>query len=141
MLEIQLIDSNAKMPTRGTEEAAGLDFYTPVNVTIEPRKDVLVPLGLKMKFPKGWAMIFKEKSGIATKKKLDIGACVIDSDYRGIPHAHLINNSDETITFSIGEKIVQGVMVQVWLGNAKQVDNIDENTQRGTGGFGSTGNK
>lgn len=141
MLEIELIDENAKMPTRGTEESAGLDFYTPIDLVIKPRQDVLVPLGLRMKFPKGWAMIFKEKSGIATKKKIDIGACVIDSDYRGIPHAHLINNSDEIVEFKTGDKVVQGIMVQVWLGMPIQVTKIDEDTQRGAGGFGSTGDK
>jgi len=139
MLEIELVDENAKMPTRGTSESAGLDFYTPIDFTIFPKKDILIPLGLKMKFPKGWAMIFKEKSGIATNKKLDVGACVIDSDYTGIPHAHLINNSDNIVTFKAGEKIIQGILIQVWIGNAIEVKKIDNLTERGEGGFGSTG--
>ena len=141
MLEIELVDKNAKMPTRGTYESAGLDFYTPEYIFIPPRSDLLVPLGLKMKFPEGWALIFKEKSGIATRKKIDIGACVVDSDYRGIVHAHLINNSDDEVIFYQGDKVVQGIMVQVWLGEPKQVDKLNDITERGSGGFGSTGEK
>lgn len=138
-LEIELVDKNVKAPTRGTLESAGLDFYTPVDFFINPRSDKLIPLGIKVKFPKGYALIFKEKSGIATKKKIDIGASVVDSDYRGIIHAHLINNSDDVIRFNSGDKIIQAIITPLWIGSPKIVESISDITERGEGGFGSTG--
>jgi dUTP pyrophosphatase len=140
-LNIELLSDNAKEPIRGTEESAGIDFFTPIDVKIEPRKDILIPLDISVEIPKGFAMIMKEKSGIATKKKLDILACVIDSDYRGNVHSHLYNNSDEVVSFEKGDKICQGIIVPVWLGKVNVVDSINRNTERGAGGFGSTGDK
>ncbi|MDD5651149.1 MAG: dUTP diphosphatase [Candidatus Nanoarchaeia archaeon] len=140
-LNIQLLSENAKMPTRGTKESAGLDFYTPINIIIEPRKDVLIPLDICVEMPQGYTLIMKEKSGIATKKKCDILACVIDSDYRGNVHAHLYNNSDHEVTFTKGDKICQGLVFPVWNGVPKLVNEVDVNTERKDGGFGSTGDK
>jgi len=143
-LNVQLLSEEfpqAKIPTRGTKESAGLDFYTPIDITIQPNKDILVPLGIKLEMPAGYALVFLEKSGIATKKKLTVGAKVVDSDYRNIPHAHLINNSDETVTFTAGDKVVQGIITPVWLGDALKVESVNENTERGLGGFGSTGDR
>lgn len=138
-LEIELIHQNAKFPTRGTVDSSGLDFYTPVDVIIEPNSDVLIPLGLKMRFSKGYSLIFKEKSGIATKKKLDLGACVVDSDYRNEVMVHLVNNSNEIQEFKVGNKIVQAIVVPIWLGLPEVVSNIDENETTRKGGFSSTG--
>jgi dUTP pyrophosphatase len=139
-LNIELVDKYAKMPTRGTDDSAGLDFYTPVDFHINPGEDALIPLGIKTEFPKGYALIMKEKSGLATKKKLEILACVIDADYRGIVHAHLHNTSKtEAAFFHSGEKVCQGIIVPIWTGTPKMVEFIDEATQRGTLGFGSTG--
>ena len=91
-----------------------------------------------MEFPRGFALVMKEKSGVATKKKISILANLIDSDYRGIVHAHLHNTSPSDIAiFKEGEKVCQGIVVPLWIGLPKQVDHIDENTERGTGGFGS----
>jgi len=138
-LNVQLVHAKAKMPTRGTPASAGLDFYTPVDVIIPAGADVLVDLGLKLEMPDGFALIFKEKSGIATSKKLDVGGCVVDSDYRGVPKAHLFNNGQDVAVFKEGDKIVQGIIVNVWDGLPKQVERVDGNTVRGEGGFGSTG--
>lgn len=136
---VELIHPGAKLPTRGTEQSAGIDFYTPINFSIGPNEDALIPLGIKLEFAIGWALILKEKSGIATKKKLDLGACVIDSDYRGEPHVHFFNNSDEFVSFKKGDKVCQGLFVPVALRNPVQVNKVEINTERGEGGFGSTG--
>lgn len=138
-MDVQLLSNNAKIPTRGTKESAGLDFYTPIDIIINPWSDILIPLDLKIYITEGYALIMKEKSGIAFKKKCDIGACVIDSDYRGNIHAHLINNSGEYISFLKGDKICQGIIVPIWMGDINLVDKIDGETERGSGGFGSTG--
>ena len=141
ILKVKLLSEDAKMPTRGTPGSSGLDVYTPVDIIIQPRQDVLIPLDLAFEIPFGWDLSVYNKSGIATKKKLDKGAELIDSDYRGNCHIHFFNNSDEAVKFNKGDKISQLVMREVWMGELQQVDELDNNTERGTGGFGSTGNK
>lgn len=140
-LKVKLLSENAKMPTRGTPGSSGLDVYTPVDIIIQPRQDVLIPLDLAFEIPFGWDLSVYNKSGIATKKKLDKGAELIDSDYRGNCHIHFFNNSDEAVKFNKGDKISQLVMREVWMGELEQVDELDDNTERGAGGFGSTGTR
>lgn len=138
-LNVELLNENVKVPERANDDDAGMDVFTPVNFSIAPGSDNLIPLGWKCEFPKGYALVFKEKSGIATKKKLDIGACVVDAGYRGEVHIHLFNNSNSTVVFDVGDKVAQFLIVPVWHGDAVQVDSVSDNTTRGEGGFGSTG--
>lgn len=140
-MNVQLLSENAKVPTRGTKYSAGLDFYTPIGIQIKPRNDILIPLDLIVEIPSRFVLIMKEKSGIAIKKKLNIGAAVIDSDYRGNIHCHLINNSDEIVYFNKGDKICQGIIIPIWLGIPTVVDIISKDTERSDGGFGSTGDR
>ena len=138
-LKVKLLSENAKIPTRGTPGSSGLDVYTPIDVDILPRQDVLIPLDLAFEIPFGWDLSVYNKSGIATKRKLDKGAELIDSDYRGNCHIHFFNNSDELVHFNKGDKISQLVMREVWMGELEQVEELSD-TERGQGGFGSTGN-
>ena len=140
-LKIKLLEDGI-LPTRANESDAGYDVYCPLNLsfTILPGEDCKIPLNWQYEFPKGYALIFKEKSGRATKDKLDLGACVGDAGYRGILHAHLFNNSKTTaVHIGPGEKICQFVIVPIWNGEIIQAQELDENTDRGTGGFGSSG--
>jgi deoxyuridine 5'-triphosphate nucleotidohydrolase len=141
ILQVKRLSSNAKIPTRGTNGSSGLDVYTPIDITIEPRKDVLVPLDLSFNIPYGWDLVVHNKSGVSTKKKLLKGAELIDSDYTGNCHVHLFNNSDDIVTFKKGDKIAQLVMREVWMGELVEVDEIVKDTDRGSGGFGSTGDR
>ena len=125
-------------PIRAHDDDAGIDFYSPIYAYIPPNSDILIPLNLKVELKRGQALIFKEKSGVATKKKLSVGACVIDSGYRGIVHAHLFNHSSQTQTIEAGQKIVQGIIVDVSLEEVIVVDIIESITKRGENGFGST---
>jgi dUTP pyrophosphatase len=138
-LKVQLLSENAKVPTRATKGDAGLDLYTPIDIQINPNSDVLIPLDIRLEFPEGYAFIVKEKSGIATKKKLDIGANLVDANYRGSVHVHLFNNSNEIVSFKKGDKIAQGIIVPIWDGQPIQVREISIETERSVGGFGSTG--
>lgn len=140
-LKVKRLSENAKLPTRGSVGSSGLDVYTPIDVVIKPRGDILIPLDLSFDIPFGWDLCVYNKSGIATKKKLDKGAELIDSDYIGNCHVHMFNNSDDTITFSKGDKIAQLVMRQVWMGDLEEVDDLNKITDRGSGGFGSTGDR
>lgn len=138
-LKVKLLSNTAKLPTRGTPGSSGLDVYSPINVTIPPRGDTLIPTDLAFDIPYGWDLSVYNKSGLATKKHLCKGAELIDSDYTGNVHIHYFNHSDQPVTFSIGDKIGQLVMREVWLGDVQLVDTIEKQTERGDGGFGSTG--
>jgi dUTP pyrophosphatase len=140
-LKVKLLSENAKVPTRGTCGSSGLDVYTPIDIDIEPRKDVLIPLDLAFDIPFGWDLSVYNKSGISTKKKLDKGAELIDSDYTGNCHIHFFNNSDDMVHFDKGDKVAQLVMREVWMGSLEVVDKIEKNTKRSGNGFGSTGTK
>jgi dUTP pyrophosphatase len=137
-LYIQLVHPYATMPTRAKDGDAGMDVYTPMPLQIQPRQDALISLGWKCEFPKGFVMLFQEKSGRATKDKLDVGACVVDSGYRGLVHAHLFNNSDVPVLIPRGERVAQFIIVPCWTGQPDQVTELSE-SDRGEGGFGSTG--
>ena len=137
---------NVKTPARGTPESAGIDFYVPEGHVwnINPNSSALIPSGIKAKVPKGHALIAFNKSGVAVKKNLIVGACVVDEDYQGEIHLHLMNVGDSPIVVGGGEKITPFVLLPVFYDNVEVVElnNLyDENTIRGDGGFGSTGDR
>jgi len=140
-LNIEMLSRDVKIPTRAHHDDAGIDFYAPNSFEIYPGEDILIPLKLKTEFPKGYVLLFLEKSGISTRKKIDIGAKVIDAGYRGEIHAHLFNNSDYKVIIKKDEKIVQGVITPCWTGYPNVVENISTKTNRGVSGFGSTDKK
>lgn len=136
---------DVKSPTRAHATDAGIDFFVPNDfegVTLKPGEDVCIDSGIKVIVPEGYALIFKEKSGVALKKKLTCGASVVDSDYRGVVHLHLFNNGLTDQTIEAGDKIVQGVVIPVNLCSLEEVTDEEysiNETERGVGGFGSTG--
>lgn len=140
-LKVKLLSEKAKMPTRGTPGSSGLDVYAPIDVIIKARSDVLIPLDLSFDIPYGWDLSVYNKSGVSTKKHLCKGAELIDSDYTGNCHVHLFNHSDYDVVFNAGDKIAQLVMREVWMGDLIEVKNIEKDTSRGSGGFGSTGER
>jgi len=138
---------DVKTPTRANIEDAGIDFFVPNTLesyTVEPGASVMIPSGVKVNVPTGHALIAFNKSGIATKKNLQVGACVVDVGYQGEIHIHLTNVGMDSQMIHPGDKIVQFVLVQ--LGNP-DVEVVQEQflyesvSNRGTGGFGSTGTK
>ena len=140
MLEFKKLHPDAIVPQRAHDSDAGMDVYTIEDIRIPARGDVLTGLGLACKFPKGHALLVYNKSGRATKLKLDKGAEVIDAGYRGEIHVHLFNHSDNNVVIRKGEKIAQMILVPIWSGQPVEVDELDE-TERGDGGFGSSGVK
>lgn len=133
----------AKTPNRGTPLSAGIDFYVPEDfeaVTLDHGDSVLIPTGIRVQIPEGHMLVAKNKSGIATKMGLVVGAELVDEDYEGIVHVHLIKATKGTCTITPGMKITQFVLVPVLYDNVEVVEQIESrNTQRGAGGFGSTG--
>jgi len=139
-LMIDLVHPDAKMPTRATPGDAGLDVYTPEPFSIGPRSHGKVSLGWRCRFDDGWVMLVFNKSGRAVKLGLDKGAEVIDSGYRGEVHIHLFNHSFQRVSFERGDKIAQVLLMPVWTGNPMEGP-VKDDTERGAGGFGSTGTR
>ena len=134
-----------KSPTRGTSKAAGIDFYVPEDfetTILGPSEDVLIPSGLRVRIPEGFALIGFNKSGVATKKRFLVGACVIDEDYIGEMHLHLINAGKQSIPISAGDKIIQFILVPVNYAIPEELTGDEYEsfgkTERNDGGFGST---
>lgn len=143
-LQIKKLDPRAKLPTYGTASSAGADLYVCLDepVTIEPGKTAFLPTGLSIAVPEGYAGLVYARSGLACKKGLapanKVG--VIDADYRGPVMIALHNHSDEPQTVVPGERAAQLVITPVLMPEMEEVAELDE-TERGSGGFGSTGSK
>ena len=145
---------DVKTPQRGTSQSAGIDFFIPNDhptnnlnkcIFVQPGQSALIPSGIKAKVPQGYALVAMNKSGVATKKGLIVGACVVDEDYQGEIHLHVINASDKTVSLEPGEKLVQMLLISVFYDILEEVNSEEdlfegEQTDRGQGGFGSTGN-
>ncbi len=141
-VNIKKLNENAIIPTYGSEYAAGADLYAciPDSITIEPGETKLIPTGLAMELPIGYAGLIYARSGLASKKGLapanKVG--VVDSDYRGEVMVALHNHSLVPATIDAKERIAQLVITPYIAAVFNTVDNLDETT-RGAGGFGSTG--
>ena len=141
-MNIKKLNDNARIPTYGSEFAAGADLYAclDADVTIAPAETLLIHPGLAMEIPTGLVGLIYARSGLASKKGLapanKVG--VIDSDYRGEIMVALHNHSTEPRTISDGERIAQIVFAPYYTADFCVVDELDDTT-RGTGGFGSTG--
>ena len=139
-LKVQLIKENAKLPVRSTSDSAGYDLYSPVNGIILPGRQVLIKTGVKMIIPHGWCGQIWPRSGLAFENRIDKRAGLIDSDYRGEIGVILVNESeDTTFVFKEGDRIAQLVLVRHGSMTVEMVDSLEE-SERGEGGFGSTGN-
>lgn len=143
-VRIKKLRENATVPTYGSEFAAGADLYAAIEeaVTIEANETKLIPTGLAMEIPTGYAGLVYARSGLASKRGLapanKVG--VIDSDYRGEVMVALHNHGSKAQTIEMGERIAQMVIAPYVTANFILSDSLDD-TVRGEGGFGSTGTK
>lgn len=142
-LKIKKLADNAVIPTYGSEYAAGADLYScEGELTFAPGETKMVHTGLAMQIPVGYVGLVYARSGIASKRGLapanKVG--VVDSDYRGEIMVALHNHSTEPQSIVAGERIAQMVITPYLTVNYVETDTLDE-TDRGTGGFGSTGTK
>ena len=141
-IKVKKLRENAILPTYGSAEAAGADLYAclEADVTIAPGKTAFIPTGLAMELPRGCAGLIYARSGLACKRGLapanKVG--VIDSDYRGEFIVALHNHGDAEQTVSNGERIAQLIITPV-LTPAYEETGWLSDTDRGMGGFGSTG--
>ena len=143
-VKIKKLNSKAMLPTYGSEYSAGADLYACMEetVTIQPGETVLIKTGLAMTIPEGYAGLIYARSGLATKKGLapanKVG--VVDADYRGEVMVPLHNHSRVAVEVEHGERIAQMVITPFLTAEYMLAEELDE-TERGEGGFGSTGTK
>ena len=143
-VRIKKLRENATVPTYGSEFAAGADLYAAVeeSVTIAPSETKLIPTGIAMEIPVGYAGFIYARSGLASKKGLapanKVG--VVDADYRGEVMVALHNHGTAEQTIEAGERIAQMVIAPFITANFILSETL-EDTVRGAGGFGSTGSK
>lgn len=141
---IKKLNERAVVPTYGSEYAAGADLYACIEgeVLINPHETVVIPTGIALELPVGYAGLIYARSGLATKKGLapsnKVG--VVDCDYRGEVKVALHNHSSIPQSVSAGERIAQLVITPYVTACFEVRDELSE-TVRGAGGFGSTGSK
>ena len=155
---------NVKSPVRGTELSAGIDFFIPEDfkeTPLYPGYDLLIPSGIKVEIPEGYMLLGADKSGVVTSKgaciiakrppkadafetNLIVGAKIVDEDFQGELHIHLINVGMSTARLKPGMKIAQFILVPVAYDTLEEVKpealfKESKQSKRGAGCFGSTG--
>ena len=137
-LLVQKLSDKAVIPTRGSEWSAGFDLSSAKNCVIPPGGRAVVPTDLAIACPAGTYGRIAPRSGLAVKKGIDVGAGVVDADYRGPVGVVLFNLGQEDFEVKEGDRIAQLVLEKVVMSPIEVVEQLDE-TVRGSGGFGSTG--
>ncbi len=138
MIYFKKLHENAQLPTRGSEHAAGLDLYAVERMDIWPGAQVMIPTGLAVAIPADHYGRIAPRSGLAAKYGIQVHAGVVDSDYRGEVRVCLINHGDKMVEFKPGDRIAQLIIEKCLIVPAAWADELD-GTERGAGGFGSTG--
>lgn len=147
LIKIKKLQQNAKLPSKGTFDSTGYDLASAESVTLLPGRRAVVSTGLVLdlsKLPAGVDAQIRPRSGLAAKHGVTVlnSPGTIDRDYRGELKVILINHGEEAFTIEQGDRIAQMVFgIALSHVTLVPVDAIDEDTERGSAGFGSTGNK
>jgi dUTP pyrophosphatase len=139
-LRVKLLSENATVPARGSAMAAGYDLSSAVSTVVPAGGKALVPTDVAVALPEGVYGRVAPRSGLAWKKHIDVGAGVIDRDYRGNVGVVLFNHSKDDLQVNVGDRIAQLILERYETAEVLQVEDLDD-TERGEGGFGSTGVK
>jgi dUTP pyrophosphatase len=144
----------ARLPVRAHQMDAGMDlFYCPngekklydsKDFFIPPKESRLIPTGIKVEIPYGYMLEIKNKSGIAYKRQLIVGACVVDPGYNGEVYVNLHNIGAETQMIRPGDKVAQAILIPIVHCKVEEVESdefLNFHSKRGEGGFGSTGER
>lgn len=140
-LRVKRLDKGLPLPKYAYPGDAGLDLLSARDVTLEPSQRQLVPTGLAIALPDGWAGFVQPRSGLATRQGLSIVNTpgLVDAQYRGELKVNLINlDPSETIHIHRGDRIAQLVVQRVPMVTLEEVEELDT-TERGEHGFGSSG--
>ena len=141
---IKRLSKEVSLPKYETIGSSGMDLAANINsnINLDPGKTAIIPTGLTLSIPKGYEIQIRPRSGLAAKKKISVlnTPGTIDSDYRGEIKVILINHGDAPFQVEKGLRIAQMVVCPIVQAKLKEVDDLSE-TERGKGGFGSTGTK
>ena len=143
-INVKKVRESAKLPTYGSQYAAGADLYacTESEIEIAPHSTAMIPTGIALELPVGYAGFIYARSGLASKRGLapanKVG--VVDCDYRGEVIVALHNHGENAQKIAAGERIAQLVVAPYITADFEEVDELSS-TERGAGGFGSTGTK
>lgn len=141
-IEVKKLNDKAKLPCRATADSAGADLCACIDddIALMPGERRLISTGIAIAVPTGFGGFVFPRSGLSSKFGVSLANCVgvIDSDYRGEVKVPVINHSSEPYTIKAGERIAQLVIMPVDLCEYGFSDELDK-TERGEGGFGSTG--
>lgn len=132
-----VLDDGAFAPVRAHETDAGLDLRTPTEVTVPALGSVVIDTGVHVELPRFTAGFLKSKSGLNVKHGI-VSEGVIDVGYTGSIRVKLYNHGNDDYTFNAGDKITQLVIIPVKIPKLELVSSLEE-TERGEGGFGSSG--
>ncbi|CAA7393670.1 unnamed protein product [Spirodela intermedia] len=138
LLRVKRLSENAVLPSRGSPYSAGYDLSSAVDMKVPGRGKALVPTDLSISIPQGTYARIAPRSGLAWKHSIDVGAGVVDADYRGPVGVILFNHSDVHFEVKAGDRIAQLIIERIMTPEVVEVENLDS-TVRGAGGFGSTG--
>ncbi|XP_057578096.1 deoxyuridine 5'-triphosphate nucleotidohydrolase, mitochondrial isoform X2 [Hippopotamus amphibius kiboko] len=133
------LSEHATAPTKGSARAAGYDLYSAYDYTVPPMEKTLVKTDIQIALPSGCYGRVAPRSGLAAKHFIDVGAGVIDEDYRGNVGVVLFNFGKEKFEVKKGDRIAQLICERIFYPEIEEVQVLDD-TGRGSGGFGSTGN-
>lgn len=143
-INVKKVRESAKLPTYGSQYAAGADLYacTEDEIEIAPHSTAMIPTGIALELPVGYAGFIYARSGLASKRGLapanKVG--VVDCDYRGEVIVALHNHGESAQKIAAGERVAQLVVAPYITADFEEVDELSS-TERGAGGFGSTGTK
>ncbi|XP_070279486.1 deoxyuridine 5'-triphosphate nucleotidohydrolase, mitochondrial isoform X3 [Myotis yumanensis] len=132
------LSEHATAPTKGSARAAGYDLHSAYDYTIPPMEKTLVKTDIQIALPSGCYGRVAPRSGLAAKHFIDVGAGVIDEDYRGNLGVVLFNFGKEKFEVKKGDRIAQLICERIFYPEIEEVQALDD-TERGSGGFGSTG--
>ncbi|XP_049574723.1 deoxyuridine 5'-triphosphate nucleotidohydrolase, mitochondrial [Syngnathus scovelli] len=138
VLRFAKLSEHATTPTRGSPKAAGFDLYSAYDYSIGPMDKAIVKTDIQIAVPHGCYGRVAPRSGLAAKHFIDVGAGVVDEDYRGNVGVVLFNFSKQTFEVKKGDRIAQLVCERIAYPELVEEERLDD-TERGTGGFGSTG--
>ena len=141
---IKRLSKKVSLPKYETSGSSGMDLAANIdaNINIDPGKTAIIPTGLALSIPKGFEVQIRPRSGLAAKQKISVlnTPGTIDADYRGEIKVILINLGQDSFKVEKGLRIAQMVVCPIVQAQLKEVDDLSE-TDRGKGGFGSTGTK
>lgn len=140
MFKVKFLKETATKPERGTKGSAGYDLSSCEKTSIPSGGKGIVKTGLSIQVPEGTYGRIAPRSGLAWKKHIDVGAGVIDSDYTGEVGVVLFNHGKEALDIDVGDRIAQLILEKIVILPVTVVECL-ETTERGSGGFGSTGKR